>query len=37
MLANPIVYDSLADNRLCGIYFSEEGEIYAERGWGQRQ
>lgn len=36
MLNNPIVYDSLTDNRLCGVYFSEEGEAYMERGGGRQ-
>jgi len=33
LLANPIVYDSLYDNRLCGAYFFEEGEVLANSEW----
>lgn len=36
MLNNPIVYDSLADNRLCGMHFCEEGEVYMNRD-GERE
>jgi hypothetical protein len=33
LLANPVVYDSLYDYRICGANFCEEGEVYADSEW----